>query len=371
MEIGFTAAVLSGELRNRLDKTAKSINSLNNQTHKNLQKILVNGGSPPHQTQELLASGINLDGWTILDFPIDAMDISAGWSTHRWNGQAALHATEKEFFFAMNDDDFLSSDFFERIAKLFSKYPSAVTGMGLSVSYYHETDEFGTIPLLDPYDINNGSYVLSWKSRPECEPGIDLVRKTFFIQKYDYNPNSGFQPVCRTDLVRDVAQYFFSEGGHPDYSSYFQMVVRGDTVFDPEALMYWGKHSGQDHFKMRYKHFWFCSYKELFRMASRNNTMVFKRLLPENLSDAKKIKRYFNQILVSASLLAILDRYSVVSRLRGKGYKPSQFKENIPVGVKFPLFRHLLIAFKNPIISIKFLKSSAILSIKHVFNIQS
>ena len=41
--------------------TIKSIESINNQSYKNLQKILVNGGSPPHQTAELLNSGVNLD----------------------------------------------------------------------------------------------------------------------------------------------------------------------------------------------------------------------------------------------------------------------------------------------------------------------
>jgi glycosyltransferase involved in cell wall biosynthesis len=348
MEIGFSAAVLSGGVRDRLGMTSKSINSLNNQTHKNLQKILVNGGSPPHQTQELLALGVNLDGWTILDFPIDTMDISSAGGVHRWNGQAALHASEKEFFFAMNDDDFLAPDFFDRMAIMFKKYPSAVTGMGLKVGYNHVNGEFGK-----PSHPKNKKGTV----RPEFEPGLEVVREIFFRENLSYGPSLGFQPVCRTNMVLDVAQSFFSDGFYPDCSSFFQMVARGDMVFDSEAFMYWGFHNNNDSRSWDNKIYWYCNHEKIFDTFSRNNILVFKKYLPDNLSDAKKIKSYFLKRVVSYSLFAISDYCSIANFIKGKGKKISANKSNSE-GVKFPIFRHLFVILKHPYTLVKVLQNN-------------
>lgn len=332
-EIGFSVAILSGELRNRISLTIKTIDSINNQGYKNLQKILVNGGSPPHQTADLVKSGVNLDDWTILDFPIDAMDAKNNWNMHRWNGLAALHAANKEFFFTMNDDDLLSPDFFERISSLLKKYPLADTGIGLRVGFDHKTN----LPASPTYPRKKNG-----EARPEFEAGIEVVREIFFRNNLSYGPSLGFQPVCRTNLVREAGPGFFYQGIFPDCSSYFQVVSRGNMVFDRNAIMYWGIHECQDHNKWSKNNYWFALHEKIYTEALQNNSSVFERYFPNNSYDLKNIKKYFSKRIVSESLFALTHYFSIVNLLKGKQQKKT------PEKLRFPATKHLIIILKRP-----------------------
>jgi hypothetical protein len=332
---GFTVAVFSGEIRSRLNMTARCINSINSQTHDNLQKILVNGGSPPHQTQDLAKMGVDLESWTIVDFPIDCMDIERNnWSAHRWNGAAALHIAEKEFFFAINDDDFLANDFFERMSKLFNKHKSAKTAMGLRVTYNHESNKFGKIAI-----PKNKKGII----RPECEPGLNVVRELFFRENLSYGPSIGFQPICSTDLIREIGPGFFYNGLYPDCSPYFQVVFRSDTVFDSQAYMYWGLHQNQDHTKWDKNNYWYCTHERVFSMFLKNNLKVFQYYLPNNYKDIYMVKRYFKRRIVTISLFAITKRFSSDNSSKLLINDASSVKT-----IKFPLLRHLKIILKRP-----------------------
>jgi hypothetical protein len=342
MAKGFTVAVFSGELISRMPMTVKCIESINNQTFKGLQKILVNGGSPPHQTKLLIDQGVDLDGWIILDFPIDAMDIESSWNAHRWNGPAALHAATKDFFFAINDDDFLAINFFERISILLDKFPSADTAMGLRVTYDHKAKSYGEI--VHPKKITG-------ELRPAFEPGISLVRELFFNNNLGYGPSLGFQPVCRTDMIREIGPTFFYKGFYPDCSPYFQIVARSDTVFDKEALMYWGLHGDQDHFKWDENNYWTCSHEKVYTQFSKNNLEVFNRYLPNNSADLRDIKKYFEKRIVSVSLFAITQHFSLTSF-----YKKNRVPKFKKTKSNFPLFKHILIIIKRPRIFIEVFK---------------
>ncbi len=366
MSLGFSAAIFTGGPR-RLDITAKSIDSLNDQSYKNLQKILVNGGSPPHQTAELISKGVDLDGWTIIDFPIDTYVRTERFSLHRWPGQAALLAATNEFFFTMNDDDHLATDFFERMSVLFEKYPLAVTGMGLPVSYYHDTNTSEKTRAGFGNPIQGDKSHLSWRSRPECEPGIDLVRKIFCENLgVSYYTNPGFQLVCRTDLVREVSDTFFSVGGFPDNASPLQVAIRGDTVFDPEALMFWGRHSGQEHFDKDTDHYWLAIYKEMYGSFSKINSTIIKRFLPDNLNDIKKVKQYYRKALVGESLSALLDYFSVSRHKKSNNRSEMSLYKKRPIGARFPFFVHALIVLRNPFLFMICLKPHIKAFIKNI-----
>lgn len=98
MDALVSAAILSGEVHSRLSYVKKSIDSLNAQSYPYMQKILVNGGNPPHQTELLIKSGLDLQEWTIIDFPIDTMEADKS-PSHKFTGAAALLASSGEFFF--------------------------------------------------------------------------------------------------------------------------------------------------------------------------------------------------------------------------------------------------------------------------------
>lgn len=330
----FTVVVFSGEVRSRLSMTAKCINSINDQNYDDLQKILINAGSPPHQTSELIALGVNLDDWTILDFPVDCMDIENNWSIHRWNGAAALHIAEKDFFFALNDDDFISSNFFSIINEAFNEYPSAASAMGLRITYNHETKTYGEKKL--PKNLDG-------HVRPRFEPGINLVRELFFRDNLAYGPSLGFQPVIRTSLIKEIGPEFFYKGFYSDCSPYFQIVCRFDTLFVPEAHMYWGVHGNQDHIKWDLNSYWNCSHEKIFENFMKHNLSVFSEFLPNNKSDRKELKQYFQKRIVSVSLFALTSRYlNKKSRIPRPSYLSKTPKNS------FPALNHLLIILKRP-----------------------
>ena len=337
MEISFSAVVLSGEVQSRIPKTVKCINSISDQTYTNIQKILVNGGSPPHQTKDLIVQGANLSGWTIIDFPIDTMEAHTK-GTHRWTGQAALHASAGEYFFSMNDDDFLHKDFFEKMAKLFKKYPTAISGMGLPIVYDYDSNSFGTKPSCR--DSKNNP-------RPEFEAGIEIVRKIFFSARNHYQPGLGFQPVFKTQFMRNVSETIF-DSGFPDFSSYFQVVARGDAVFDSEALMYWGKHSNQHNVRMTNRNYWQPHYAKELKRISKINKSVFKNYLPHNKDDLKRINKFFNQLIILLTLHALKLKIKSGVTLKNK-IKLDKNQDNQEFyDKKFPWLNHFFILVTNP-----------------------
>lgn len=334
-----TVAIFSGEVESRISYLIKSINSINMQTYSNLQKILVNGGNPPHQTARLIDLGIDLSEWVIIDFPIDTMKGTTQIS-HKYTGQAALLAARGEYFFSMNDDDFLANDFFTKIVRLFEKYPSAIAGIGLPILFNHETQEFGKIR--QPKDKFGNT-------RPEFESGLDVVRKIFFENHTGYQMNIGFQPIIRTEYAKEVAETLFYDGGFPDTSVYFQVIVRGDFVYDASAKMFWGKHSGQSNLKASIRHYYQLLYKYEFMLFSKTNCRVYSIFFPGDKKILRLIKNYFNQNLIYSSLLCINSFFSISSILKGKGRQRNPYKSTSDFNsIKFPLFKHILIIFSHP-----------------------
>ena len=183
-------------------------------------------------------------------------------------------------------------------------------------------------------------------ARPEFEAGIEVVREIFFRNNLGYGPSLGFQPVCRTNLVREAGPGFFYQGVFPDCSSYFQVVCRGDMVFEKNAIMYWGIHENQDHNKWDNKNYWFALHEKIYTEALENNLNIFARYLPNNYNDINNIKKYFLKRIVSVSLFSLTHHLSVSSSL--KSNKKSNKKGGPMSNQRFPLFKHLRIILKRP-----------------------
>ncbi len=260
--------------------------------------------------------------------------------SHKFNGQAALLATKGEYFFSMNDDDFLANDFFAKMVKLFEKYPSAIAGIGQPILFNYETQEYGKIRY--PRDkLGN--------TRPEFESGYDVVRKIFFENHTGYQMNIGFQPIIKTDYAKEVADTLFYDGGFPDTSIYFQVIVRGDFVYDASAKMFWGKHPGQSNLKSSLRHYYQLQYKYDYLLFSKTNCRVYSTFFPEDKKTLRLIKNYFNQNLVYSSLLCINSFFSISSTLKGNGRKSNPYKTNSDFNsTKFPLLKHVFIIFSHP-----------------------
>lgn len=343
--ISFTAVVLTGGPR-RTEITSVVLDSLNHQTYSPIQKILINGGGPPTETEYFRARGILTPDWEVIDFPVDTMLKDDVFSTYRFPGKAALQIASGDYIYLTNDDDYLADDFFERMAALFTRYPTAITGMGSPRSWNPVNRE-----------ITEASYHFGWSERPEVMPGMDFVRSSLKIEGWYGNP--GFCFVMKTDYVRQVSDTLFTSG-YPDWSVPLQVVSRGDTVFDPEALMYWGRHPGQDHFIWDEKHYWTGCYKHIFSEISRINNLVLDIWLPGSSEEQKLIKRYFRKQTVRASFTAIATRVNPMGKILRSRKRSTPYPDSN--GRKFRYGIHLRILLMDPLHAVglffKFLKDS-------------
>lgn len=346
-EIKFSAAILSGEQSSRFKMTLRAIESLNNQTYPNIEKILVNGNNPPHQTETLIELGANLKGWKIVDFPVDAMSIDIDSQlSHHLTGQAALLNSTGDYFFSMNDDDLIGETYFANFSKLFKAYPKAISGMSLIAPYYHDLGISGEVHI--PHD-NHGDL------RPVIESGLDLVRKIFTNRNQVYQATLGVQPILRTDYAADVKNYLFGPGGFPDTSTYFQVVMRGEAVFSYESIFYWGRHNRRQSSFYSDKHYWTAICKKDFSNFSQINIKMAERNYSLMNRDKKMIKHHFRRQLIESSALALFKFSKSIFSAEIK-YERNASNLRITKGkytLKFPFFEHFKICFLHPILLVK------------------
>ena len=84
-----------------------------------------------------------------------------------------------------------------------------------------------------------------------------------------------------------------------------------------------------------------------------SNLDVFSRYFPNNHKDKKNIKKYFKQVIVTQSLLAISQFYQISRLIKGKGKNPRI--DPLP-STNFPLWGHLRIILRHPFLLLKVLK---------------
>lgn len=341
----FTAVVLTGG-PSRRQKTIHALNALNNQTHSDVEKILVSNGRTEDEIADLYSSGaLNLE-WQVVKFPVNTFirgDLGSVW---RFPGAAALMIATGEFIFFQSDDDFLAADFFSRMNLLFTEYPDALTGFGLPVSWIYATGE-KILP-----------EVGAWQERPSFESGRDLLIK--YLADVSYHPNPGFSLICRTELVRELRDSIF-EAGFPDFNPLFQLAVQGPTVFDANAHMFWGRHPEQDHFEWDRRNITSGIYNKSYREIVEINLKVLNSVLPDSINEQKTIKKYFRNSLATGSLMVLLSKLSISSKILGKA---NQTKGTEIESQDFAYFKHIQNIAKSPRHAFKILMRATIDSLR-------
>ena len=341
----FTAVVLTGG-PSRREKTIHALNALNNQTHSDVEKILISNGRAEDEIADLYSSGaLNLE-WKVVRFPVNTFirgDLGSVW---RFPGAAALKIATGEFIFFQSDDDFLAADYFSRMNLLFTKYPEALTGFGLPVSWVYATGE----------TILPG--IGAWQNRPSFEPGRELLNK--YLADVSYHPNPGFSLICRTELVRELRDSIF-EAGFPDFNPLFQLAVQGPTIFDANAHMFWGRHPEQDHFEWDRRNIASGIYNESYREIVEINIKVLNTVLPDSSKEQRAITTYFRKSLATGSVMVLLSKLSLSSKILGRT-KQTMATETVSSG--FAYSKHIQNIAKSPRHAIKILFKAVIDSLR-------
>lgn len=336
----FTAVVLTGGPPRR-EKTSHALNALNNQTHSDVEKILISNGRAEDEIADLYSSGaLNLE-WKVVRFPVNTFirgDLGSVW---RFPGAAALKIATGEFIFFQSDDDFVAADYFSRMNLLFTKYPEALTGFGLPVSWVYATGE----------TILPG--IGAWQNRPSFESGRELLNK--YLTDVSYHPNPGFSLICRTELVRELRDSIF-EAGFPDFNPLFQLAVQGTTIFDANAYMFWGRHPEQDHFEWDRRNIASGIYNKSYGEIVEINIKVLNTVLLDSSKEQRAITNFFRKSLAAGSVMVLLSRLSLSSKILGKT-KRTMATETVPPD--FAYSQHIQNIAKSPQHAIKILLKAA------------
>jgi len=340
----FTVAVLTGGKRPH-HIISNAIKSINSQTFRSIQPILINNGRSSEELnliQTIHGKRSSLVDWEVIQMgknTYDSSDLTSVWGNP---GEKLLNRIEGDLLFIQNDDDFLHEDFFQSLAASFEKYPSANTAFGTVRKWdWQNNSIFGN---------NNNNYL----GRPEIESGQNLFNRVIVNNDIAYGYNPGISFVCKSDLVKLCGIHFF-KGGLPDFPPMMQIVPTGETIFDRNAIVFYGVHSNQQ------RHDW--NRRNVFEGIYYNNLNKFKL---HNISGARLCKTY------SDSNYRAINNYFLKNQVNhavnSVVYLVSNYRVLISSPINFIklLSLHLKIIMKLPLFSL----GIAIKHLKVKFNIK-
>jgi glycosyltransferase involved in cell wall biosynthesis len=242
-----------------------ALRALLDQTYRDLEIIVVLNGATEevrHVVGEFQAMASNIEA---VFFPVNIYDLDDFTLQLRRVYRAGFEASSGEFVFIQSDDDFVATDFFARMARLFMENPACTTAIGLPQSYYWA--DGSTVPPGPGAWMDRARYMDGREAALLCISSPD-----------GFMPNAGFCYVMQREAILK-AKYFW--GGF-EITQLTQVVPFGVTGFDAKAAMYWGRgqHQGNvqvDNLPFKSKHRLKLQYI-LLNQKERENAEVMWRL---------------------------------------------------------------------------------------------
>lgn len=213
----------------KLPLLKQTIESVLNQTYKNIELIIVNNGA----SKEII-SYIN----KIKEQDERVVIINYEENIFSWDDPElltyiccndALKAAKGDYIFFTSCDDPLSLDYVERMVRLFRNNPKCTTAAGRPVSIDEDNN-------VNEEELNNRMT----NFRPTYMPGHILALETLKGNNYIF-----LAPGTIFTIKRDV---FLKYGGFHraiEWSQLYGIVPFGETGFDEDAIYYWRRHEGQ------------------------------------------------------------------------------------------------------------------------------
>ena len=259
-------------------KFKKVLYCLQKQTYMNLEIVVV-GNGVSSMIHEYLCDWEKKQANAIyLPFKSNAWSNDDHSVIGRLRYQVGIEKSTGDLIFCQSDDDFLAPDFFSRMARLFLDNPLCITAIGLPGSYYWDENRI---------EITQDG---TWKERPKYMDGRQLVLR--WIKDTGFHPNPGFCFVVRRELFDTMGEEIWY--GY-DTSVLLSLVPQGITGFDPDALMYWGRHSEQAHFELNQQHYLNLVYVRQFDRRNKLSLRVWNSI--SNPSELRLLKKYLRSEL--------------------------------------------------------------------------
>ena len=205
----------------------KSVESLQRQTHSNIEIILINNGGT-QETLDFLRDVAASDNRIVVvnfeenqfswDDPGIVIDVC-------WN--AGLAKATGEYVWIQNDDDILADDYAEKMVALFQNNSECTTAAGLPVS-------MGDDGQVNPVELSENNV------RSRYTPGYELALDQIFGTRTMFSAPGTIFTIKRDVLLEAGGYHKAIEDSH-----LYGIVPFGVTGFDPRALFYWRNHKAQ------------------------------------------------------------------------------------------------------------------------------
>lgn len=205
-----------------------------------------------------------------------------------WN--AALFCSAGDFVYFMSYDDLLSLDYVDRMMKLFNNNPLCNTAapMVLGIDQYGRPNHEGN-KVLKACNVR-GKYTNG------VELACDYMRGGIQI---DF---PGGLLAVRTSLVLQCGGF----DQLSDLSQLFKFGIHGDSGFDPQATLYWRRHSGQaNKVQTRMGCVYFSTYKNFvddYRIKTLHQTVAGNEF-------AEEFEAYLKRAAETAAVLDFRNSY--------------------------------------------------------------
>lgn len=290
----FSAAIFTGGPK-RPELTARAIDSINNQSFGDIQKILVNNGRSTAEVQQIFELTIRpnrISEWTILSVQQNTYIPEDPRSVYSIPGQLLLSNLNSSFTWIQNDDDYIGIDFFERMYANILLSDEIVMCSGIPFKRLHNSNE------IIPPDL------MCFQGRPLIESGQKLFNKVIILGdgNYDYNP--GFASVIKTDLLRLAGTDFFC-GGLMEYPSILQIASAGKVIFDREARIFLGSHPNQQRIEWTRQHILTGNLYRDMRNKMKHSYQGAKKAGSFSILNRMGIRFFFNRQIAYMAYLSV------------------------------------------------------------------
>lgn len=264
----------------RPDMLKHAVECLLGQTYTNIEIIIVNNGATAETINYLSKLELEEKKIVIIHFKENQFSWEDPQMLVRICFNAGLKISKGELIFYQADDDWVASDFIERMVNLFTNNYRCNTAIGRVVNAYPD----GTI--INYYPVIKREKYIEGK-----ELALDFITNKNLLNQ----PNPGHSFVIKRDILMKF-------GGFQDTFEKQQIlgiVPFGETGFDPEALMFWGRHPKQLNV-IGTKRLIFWGQYFLTNLENSNDSFVEKWKVNFGEEDANKMQKYCHSVITTS-----------------------------------------------------------------------
>lgn len=272
----------------------ESLSSAFGQSYENTEVILINNGAIGkvsdliwkyflnHKNAKLICTKKHLynPSARLLQDPIP----------HLWN--AGLFCSSGDFVYFMSYDDFISTNYAEKMVQLFLQNTSCCTAAP-SLVLVNESSEI---------NIAESEHLKKYSQREKYTNGI-LLAEDYMAGGNKIGFAGGLLAV-KSALVLDCGGF----DKNNDLSQLFKFAIHGDSGFDPNCHLYWRHHANQAH-KMQRK-MGLVYYRDIKEFNDIYDIKRIHQSLAGN-SFAEKYERYINKYMMESTICEFKNIYSV------------------------------------------------------------